>query len=127
MRKKRPNWVKKIASEFVSRMLNLAEEVYKDDPKLGKRYIELALKASKKYNIRLPREQKMRICKKCHALMIPGFNTDVRVTKDAVIWICGECGHVKRFRRSKEDSKGDETSSKSWQDGRNRIVASRNK
>ncbi len=107
MRKQKPRWVRDIARDFIVRHLKLAEEAYKTDRKLAHRYIELAIKASRKYNVRIPKEYKKRICPKCHALMIPGFNATIRVSRGYVLWVCGECGHVRRFGYVKEKGKAD--------------------
>ncbi len=106
MRGSKPRWVKELARDSIYRLLRLAEQVYKEDRNRGRRYVELALRISRKYNVRLPQEYKKRICKNCHALMIPGFNARVRTSRSGVVlWICEECGHVRKFGYVKEKSK----------------------
>ena len=88
-------------------MLELAIE--EKDKSLSRRYVKIALLAGRKYNIRIDSNIKRRVCKKCYNIMTPGKNATVRVTKNSIIWICDECGYVKRFGRSKKKSKDSKT------------------
>ncbi len=129
MRKRRPDWVRKLAKGFMMRLLELAETTYRRDRELGKRYAELAVRTSRKYNVRIPKEYKRRICKKCNAFLIPGFNARVRISTSTrtVVWICEECGNVKRYGYAKEKSKGAKTPSEDREEGSNPGHNPRNK
>ena len=96
------DWRKKkarrIAWERIQLLFNLAlEEVKKGNVIRANRYMEHILKLSRKYNIRLPREMKMYICKKCHSFLIPGRNSQVRLKKGKIVIKCLKCGSYKRY------------------------------
>jgi len=96
------DWRKKkarrIAWERIQLLFTLAlEEVKKGDVVRANRYIEHILKLSRKYNIRLPREMKMYICKKCHSFLIPGKTSQVRLKKGKIVIKCLKCGSYKRY------------------------------
>ncbi|MCD6370913.1 MAG: RNAase P [Thermoplasmata archaeon] len=96
------DWRKKkarrIAWERIQLLFTLAlEEVKKGNVVRVNRYIEHILKLSRKYNIRLPREMKMYICKKCHSFLIPGKTSQVRLKKGKIVIKCLKCGSYKRY------------------------------
>ncbi len=94
--KKRKN--KKIARERIDLLFALADEMAKrGDVDLSTRYVELIFKISRKYNVRLGREKKMRMCKNCHSFLIPGKNAQVRLKKGRVVIKCKVCGTYKRY------------------------------
>ena len=107
--RRKPSWVKETAGKSILRVLQLAEMNLRSDAKLSKRYVEIAIRISKKYNVDLPKNYSKRICKHCHTLMVPGYNATVRVLDGVVIWICGECGHVRRFGYVKKTGKPNKT------------------
>ncbi|NPA74943.1 MAG: RNAase P [Euryarchaeota archaeon] len=69
----------------------------KGDFHKANRYAALILKISRKYNIRLNRERKMRICKKCGAFLYPGKTATVRLKRGKLIIKCHNCGSYKRY------------------------------
>lgn len=66
--------VREIARERIEILLGLARQAFPRDRSLSKRYIELARQIGMKAGVRLPREQKMFICRNCGALLVPGEN-----------------------------------------------------
>ncbi|MDI6655597.1 MAG: ribonuclease P protein component 4 [Candidatus Hydrothermarchaeota archaeon] len=94
---------KKIASERIEILMQRAEEVFAQDRKKASRYAELARKIGMRYNVRLPKKWKRRICKKCLAFLKPGSNCRVRIYKSRVIITCLECKNVVRIPCNKED------------------------
>ena len=90
---------RKIAKERISILLELAQRRIKEGEEgLARRYIELAILLSKKYNVRIPKNLKHRICKKCHSFLIPGKNARVRLKRGKIVVTCLRCGHTKRYR-----------------------------
>ena len=90
--------VKRIATERVDILYHLAwRMVLTEDYELANRYVELILKIAKKHKIRLPRQLKYNICKKCHTFLIPGKNAQVRLKKGKIIIKCENCGSYKRY------------------------------
>ncbi len=89
---------KKIANERIHILFSLAEECAKrGELDLASRYVELILKISRKYNIRIPKEIKYRICKKCHCLIVPGKNATVRLKNGKVVIKCTGYKNYKRY------------------------------
>ncbi len=109
-KRKRPRWVKELAKRFIDRMLELA--MAEKNKSLSSRYVKIALLASRKYNVRVDKDIKRRICKKCYSIMTPGRNAIVRVERNSIVWICGECGNVKRYGKPKKSGKKSKTSGK---------------
>ena len=98
-RSSKPKWVKETAWKRIAKLLDLAEANLKKHPERTRRYVELAKKLSSKYNATIPREQKRKICKKCDAFLLPGFNLAIRADKNtkAMVYTCLECGHKKKY------------------------------
>jgi len=90
--------IKEIAEERIEILFKLAEENAKTGREdLAKRYIEIARRIGTRCNVRLKKEYKLKICRKCGALLIPGRNCRVRAIKNCVVYTCLECNAVKRF------------------------------
>ena len=89
---------RKIARERIDILFHLALERTKmGDLDLAKRYVELMRKISEKYNVRIPKEMKYHICKKCNAFLYPGITASVRLKKRKVVIKCNICGNYKRY------------------------------
>lgn len=91
--------IKDIASERIERLFSLAERMTdsgdKEESRLAKRYMDLALKISRHYKVKFPEEIKKKICKDCNSVLIPGINCTVRITNGALLYKCG-CGGKKK-------------------------------
>ncbi|MGA2783870.1 MAG: ribonuclease P protein component 4 [Candidatus Bathyarchaeia archaeon] len=86
-------------------LLHLARETFPRDRLLSRRYVELARLIGMKAGVRLPKNQKMFICKKCGYLLIPGSNCRVRIRSElgtTVLITCLECGNKKRYPTVRE-------------------------
>lgn len=96
IRKKQPVERMKIARERIEILFGLAKTNYKTHPERSKRYIELARKIGKRYNVRLTKEQKMSFCKKCNQLLIPKKTCEIKVgsQKKLMEIKCLNCGYV---------------------------------
>jgi len=89
---------RKIAKERIEILYRMAEErAMKGDLVLASRYVELMREISKKYNVRIPKEKKYHICKKCNSFLVPGKNATVRLKKGKVVIKCLRCGTYKRY------------------------------
>jgi len=98
-RKGKAEWIGKVAKERIERLFHFAEKYAKNRPELSKRYITMALKISKKYNVTISSELKKKFCKKCHVLFIPGKTVVVRKIRglNMMLYICRECkAQIKR-------------------------------
>lgn len=96
-----------IARERVEILFNLAKKTVKRDPKLTRRYLELAKGVGMRSQVKIPKEYKLLICKGCGTLLVPGFNCRVRTRAEGgtkVIITCLDCGVQKRYPTLKERS-----------------------
>lgn len=92
-KRRKPLWQIEIAKERIKRLLKLAKE--KDNP----RYTSLAKKIGMRYNVRLSKDVKRKICKKCNTLLTPGKTCSVRLdSKNKCIIIkCKKCNTIYRY------------------------------
>ena len=101
-----PRWMKKIARERISILLQQAEKEFPEHKKRSNRYVEMARRIGMKYKVRLPRKYKRRICPNCYSYLKPGVNCSVRLEpkRKCVVWRCLECKNEKRYPYSKKKS-----------------------
>lgn len=94
-RSKKPTWQRRIARERIEILFDLAKKELKKHPERSKRYIELARKIGVRYNIRLER-LKRKFCKNCNSLLIPGYNSEVKIDskRKEVIIKCKNCNKI---------------------------------
>ena len=102
---KKPAWQRELVLERIRALFVQAQESFRANPERSRRYVEMALRLSSRYNIRIPPELKRRFCKSCHAYLVPGANARARTSPSqrAVTLTCLECGRVSRhpYRREK--------------------------
>jgi len=96
-RKKNKDLTKEIAKDRILRLFELAEENYKTHPDRSQRYAALARLISMRYQTRLTREQKRRICKHCYRYLVPGGNCRIRLKTGMVLTTCLDCGRQSRY------------------------------
>jgi ribonuclease P protein subunit RPR2 len=99
-------WQKRIGSERIRILFDLASSEFKKHPERSDRYVQLARKIAMRYNIRMPKSLKRKVCKKCHKYLVPGKNCRVRTSapQKSVIVKCLECGNVTRHPYRKKNS-----------------------
>jgi ribonuclease P protein subunit RPR2 len=98
-RKHRQN---EIARERILKLFEEAEKAHNKEPKLAKRYVELARKISTRTNTRIPFSLKRKFCKNCNAYLVPGKNARVRVKNKIMIITCLECKAVSKMTFGKK-------------------------
>ena len=60
----------KIARDRIDKLLSLAmQSSIDEDYEQSKRFVELAMKISKRYNQRLTKVQRLQICRKCNSFL----------------------------------------------------------
>ncbi len=94
-----------IARQRIERLFLLAQEVAKSDLCLADRYVELALRISMRTRVRIPRELKRSVCRKCKAFLYPGITSRVRMharRSPHVSVTCLNCGAVRRYLLKKD-------------------------
>ena len=95
-----------IAKERIDILFAQAEkEALNGRPDRSNRYVHLARKIGMRYNVRLPREYRMKYCRKCDAFLLPGVNAKYRMNNGKISVTCNNCGHVYRHPYLKEKEK----------------------
>jgi len=87
--------IRKIALKRIKRLFELAKEMSHDDPELAQRYVNIARRIAMRARVRLPREYRRMICRKCKSFIIPGFNCRVRIQprrEPHIVITCFKCG-----------------------------------
>jgi ribonuclease P protein subunit RPR2 len=87
---------KKIASERIEYLLERAHIVKLRDFNLAKRYVELAMKISIRYRVKIPEKYRNTFCRKCFS----PFSSDcvsIRLNRGVKIIRCLNCGFTKRM------------------------------
>ncbi|MGP8068899.1 MAG: ribonuclease P protein component 4 [Candidatus Bathyarchaeia archaeon] len=96
---------REIARERIEILFNHAQRTFPKNRTLANRYIELARRIGMKAGVRLTREQKLRLCKGCGSLLVPGVNCRVRTRSEfgtIVLITCLDCGTKKRYPTVRE-------------------------
>lgn len=88
---------KRIATERVERLFELAEGIFSKRPELADRYVQLAWRLKTRYNLRLPPHLKRKFCRKCLSFWRPGVSCRVRVQSGCVFITCLRCGRITRL------------------------------
>ena len=104
---KKPRYQQEIALERIKELFRVADKVFRSKPEQSHRYIGMARQIAMRHNVRIPKELKRRICKKCHKYIVPSINSRVRTSpkQGTVIVKCLECGFVMRYPYRKEKQK----------------------
>ncbi|HDN01990.1 MAG TPA: ribonuclease P [Candidatus Bathyarchaeota archaeon] len=92
--------VKKLALHRIRRLFRLAIETAQTDLNQSQRYVEIARKIAMKARVRIPREYRRFICKRCKSFILPGVNSRVRIQQKRephIAITCLICGHVTRL------------------------------
>jgi ribonuclease P protein subunit RPR2 len=86
-----------IAAGRIEALMSLADRRGRaHDLKLASRYVSLARSIGMRYNVRLRKSEKLRVCKGCGAYLLPGVTLRVRMGRRTVTRTCLECGLVRR-------------------------------
>ncbi|MGC8652132.1 MAG: ribonuclease P protein component 4 [Candidatus Micrarchaeia archaeon] len=103
MAKNHGGLVKSIAGERMAILLELAKkntlENTEQSRKLARSYVKKIRLISMHYKVKLPKQARDIICKKCNTLLIPGLNAHVRIASSHsyVVLKCDNCGHEKHI------------------------------
>lgn len=97
---------KRIALERVRTLFRLASENVRDDPVLAQRYVFLARRVAMAGKVRLPRECRRQVCRRCKRFIFPGVNCRVRVKQGRephLVVTCLSCdGHMRMMLRKEK-------------------------
>ena len=79
-------------------LLALARERTPQDPAVARAAVHDILQLSQTMRIRIPLEEKRKLCRSCFNYLIPGVTSTVRVRNGRVIVRCASCGAVNAIR-----------------------------
>lgn len=84
--------IREIAKERIGILLGLAEKEKDPYSEYATYYVKLAMRISEHYKISID-DRRYKICRKCHALLIPGKNATVRLSSNGyAAYRCARCG-----------------------------------
>lgn len=100
---RKPPFQARIAIERIRILLDLAKKEFKNHPERSKKYVKLARKIGKRYNVRLTKEQKKSFCKKCNQLLIPGETSEIITDsgKKVINIKCLNCSYIYKYPYNK--------------------------
>ena len=94
----------KIARDRIDKLLNLARHSSRDkEYKQSKRFVELALLISKRYNQRLTKIQRFQVCRKCNSFLDSKTSKNRISSKGWKTITCLDCGSIVRYGLSHSD------------------------
>jgi ribonuclease P protein subunit RPR2 len=88
---------KRLASERVERLFELAEDVHGRHPELADRYAREAWRLKTRFNLKLAPNLKRKFCRGCLSYMKPGSSCRVRIKSGRLTVTCLRCGRVTRI------------------------------
>jgi len=101
---------RRIALRRIQKLFRLAIKRIHTNPRLARRYVEIARRIAMRVRLHLPREYRHMVCRHCKSFILPGVNCRVRIQpkREAHIVItCLMCGGHMRIplRRRRKDDK----------------------
>ena len=94
----------KIARDRIDKLLNLARQSSREkEYKKSKRFVELALLISKRYNQRLTKLQRLQVCRKCNSFLDSETSKNRISSKGWKTITCLACGSIVRYGLSHSD------------------------
>ena len=94
----------KIAIDRIDKLLDLARKSSQDKEYVqSKRFVELALLISKRYNQRLTKIQRLQICRKCNSFLDSNTSKNRISSKGWKTITCLDCGSIIRHGLSHSD------------------------
>ncbi len=103
-RSSKPGWQQEIAEERMRILMDLAGKEFGAHPERSDRYVGLARKIGMRYNVKMPKELKLRFCGGCSRYIVPGRNSVVRASSrtQSMEVRCLKCGKVNRMPYARE-------------------------
>jgi len=97
--------IREIALKRIKILFNLAREMLHERPDLAQRYVEIARKIAMRTRTRIPKENRLLICRHCKKFIFPGVSARVRIQprrEPHIVITCLYCGkHMRRPLRRK--------------------------
>ncbi|MDP6627308.1 MAG: YhbY family RNA-binding protein [Methanopyri archaeon] len=99
---KKPQWMRRLASERIDILLDRAKRTVREAPELARRYVWLARRIGMRYLLPLGARRRRSICTSCHLPMVHGRTARVRVKRGKVVRTCLGCGTITRLPLARE-------------------------
>ncbi|MFQ6084752.1 MAG: ribonuclease P protein component 4 [Candidatus Bathyarchaeia archaeon] len=99
--------VASIASERIDTLFGLAKRTYSHDPDLAQQYVDVALRIASKCRVRIPKEYRLQVCRRCKSFLVPGRSCRVRMRQRRephIVITCLVCREVRRIPIGKRPS-----------------------
>ena len=94
---------KRVAQDRIDTLFTLAErEALDGNWARADRYVGLARNIGMRYNVPTGQLNRLRLCRGCHAFLMPSATAKIRVGRDRITCTCLKCGRVTRFPYSRE-------------------------
>ncbi|MBD51259.1 MAG: hypothetical protein CMB08_05005 [Euryarchaeota archaeon] len=100
-RYKRKNERKKNASESLLFLTDILDEDTFTNPILSDSVAKSILRLGKRHGVRASPKIYQKICRKCHAYLVPGKNSRIRISNGFILNTCIACHRIYRFRINK--------------------------
>ncbi|MGA2934150.1 MAG: ribonuclease P [Methanomicrobiales archaeon] len=98
---------RKLARERIEILFERAREFFPENPLWSDRCVDLARRIAMRQRVRIPRDLRMKFCRRCSAYLVPGSTVRVRVHRGKVVMTCMRCSGHRRFRLVKGGMRGD--------------------
>ena len=92
---------KKNASESLLFLSNILHEDNFTNPILSDSVARSILRLGKRHGIRTSPKIYEKICRTCHAYLVPGKNSRIRISNGFILNTCITCSRIYRFRLDK--------------------------
>ena len=100
MRTKKRYLERDIAVQRIEMLFELAFKTVREDPELARKYVDLALRISKRTRVKIPSRFKRYYCKKCLTPLVPGLTARIRLRSKRSPHIVITCLTCKRIIRA---------------------------
>ena len=95
-----PKNTRKIAVQRIETLYKVALETVHEDPELAKRYVQLLRRIAQRTRTHLPLHVRRGICRKCDTVLIPGYNSHIRLKQrreSHIAITCQSCENITRI------------------------------
>ncbi len=92
--------MKKLVQDRMRELIELSISKWKGgDKKLAVRYISIVKKYAEKNKVKIPKEVKLKFCRKCLVPWIPNETVKIRLSRRGhyLIYTCLNCGYKRRI------------------------------
>lgn len=82
----------------LAELLALARARTPNDMRVAQAAVKDAFRLANKLRLRIPLDEKRKLCKKCFTYLKPGITSKHRIAKGRIIITCKNCKNVKRLQ-----------------------------